>query len=305
MILQRERCVIALDIGGSSTKLALINQSGEMREWRQFPTQQPLIGTFIEQLIGAVRELRSHVSGELSGIAGAVAGFVDEYGTLLYNPNLPWLEGICIGAELADAFELRVHLEADSNAACAGEYLFGEGRDSSRFLCLTGGTGLGVGMIVNGTLLRTAFGCLGDAGHIIVSPNGPPCSCGGRGCAEVILSTVELGKQYAQAVGGSATFQDMVIAASKGEAHAVGLLNEAGHRLGIAAASLANIFFPDRIAIAGGLSQAGEPLLVAAAASFAAYGGTFPVARTTFVRASTSRHATLLGAAACFFLKHS
>ncbi len=295
------RAVIAIDIGGSTTKLALIDADGEVRHWRSFPTYGPEALAFLERVLAVVVAMQREASHPILGVSVALAGFVSREGTLAYNPNLPWLEHAPLAAVLRDALRLPVFVEADSNAACAAEYIFGQGRGASRFLCMTGGTGLGVGMVIDGGLLRIAHGCMGDAGHIILSPTGPLCSCGGRGCAEAFLSTASLGYRYARENGGDPTFRSLVNAGQRNEPSALNLLQEAGHWLGIAAASLSSLFFPDRIAVAGGLCLAGDAFFGAAAAAMHAYGGSYPLAGVSLVRASTGEHATLLGAAACFF----
>src|SRR5438067_1486812 len=81
-------------------------------------------------------------------------------------------------AHLPRRFTVRVRLEGNSNAACMSEYWFVSGPRSHRFLCLAAGTGLGVGIAIDGRPLRFAYECLGDIGHVIVQPNGPLCTCG-------------------------------------------------------------------------------------------------------------------------------
>ncbi len=293
--------VIAIDIGGGTTKLALVSPQGEVRGWQSFPTAGESGTAFLEKVVEACRHMQAESESPVVGVSAAVAGFVSSEGALEYNPNLPWLEGAPIASRLTDELGLRVHVEADSNAACLAEYLFGERQGSHRFLCLTGGTGLGVGMVVEGRLLRIAHGCMGDAGHVIVSPEGPACTCGGRGCAEAMLSTASLGKRYSGINGhNDIEFRTLVEDAQAGRPAACALLQEAGYWLGIAAASLASIFLPDRIAVAGGLSQAGDAFLNTAQASFRCHGGRLPVSCASLVRASTGEHATLLGAAAGF-----
>lgn len=297
-----EASVIAIDIGGSSTKLALIDRRGTIQNWQSFPTVGPDAAAFMARIVAAARRLQAEAQVPVTGLAVAIAGFVSHDGSLEYNANLPWLEHSPIGSALAREFGLPVQADSDSNAACAAEYIFGQGRGASRFLCLTGGTGLGVGMICDGRLLRIVHGCMGDAGHVVVSPLGPECSCGGRGCAEALLSTGFLAGRYAQLTGKpEADFRELVLDGQMGNATALELLEEAGRWLGIAAASLAHIFLPDRIAIAGGLSQAGDPFMDAALGSFQTHGGRFPLERASLVRATSGEHATLLGAAAGFF----
>ncbi len=297
-----EASVIAIDIGGGTTKLALVNRKGAIRSWQSFPTIAPSGSEFVEKVATAARQLQLTAEAPVVGVSVAVAGFVNAEGALEFNANLPWLEQVPIAAMLGERLGLRVHIDADSNAACAAEYIFGQGRGSCRFLCLTGGTGLGVGMMVRGRLLRIAHGCMGDAGHIIVSPEGPVCTCGGRGCAEALLSTASLAGRYVEVTGtADASFRSLVEDGRLGNPEARELLEQAGYWLGIAAASLASIFLPDRITVAGGLSQAGDALLLSAQSSFRSHGGRFPLARASLERSSTGEHATLVGAAACFF----
>jgi len=294
--------VLAIDIGGGTTKLALVNREGAVRGWRSFRTAGESGPAFMQTVIAACRRLQREARLPVLGVSVAAAGFVTAEGALEYNANLPWLEGTPIADLLEKGLGIRAHVDADSNAACLAEYLFGEGRCSRRFLCLTGGTGLGVGMVADGKLLRIAHGCMGDAGHVIVAAEGPLCSCGGLGCAEALLSTAAIAARCAKRSGGANLgFRSLVEDARLGKPEARESLREAGYWLGVTAASLASIFLPDRIAVAGGLSQAGELLFASAEASFRAHGGRFPLARATLVRATLGEHATLLGAAAGFF----
>ena len=295
--------VLAFDIGGTSTKVALVSIHGEMRGWNSFPTKPPR-AAYLSRLIHALQELAAASGVTPVGLTGAVAGFLSESGSLLYNPNLSWLEHADLRAELLASFDLPIQLEADANAACAGELLFGAGQGSRRFLCVTGGTGLGVGMSVNGSLLRLAFDGLGDAGHVIVMPNGPVCSCGGRGCAEALLSSAAIAARFSERTRSPQTFRTLAIQVAAGNRVARDVAGQAGHHLGVALASLAHIFFPDRIAIAGGLSALGEPLLRAAHLAFASHAGTFPASLATIYLASTGAHASLQGAAASLWLAH-
>ncbi len=293
--------VVAFDIGGTSTKLALVSQTGEIRSWKSFLTKPPRT-VYLDQLTNVLRELAETSSVAPVSLAGAVAGLLSESGSLLYNPNLPWLEKINIRAELRESFDLPIQLETDANSACAGEFLFGAGQGSRRFLCVTGGTGVGVGMIVGEKFLRPAFNGLGDAGHIIVESNGRRCSCGGRGCAEALLSSSALAARFSELTCRPQTFRTLVRHVVASNHHAIDVAEWAGRNLGVLLASLTNVFFPDHIAIAGGLSALGERLLRSAQKSFASHAGIFPASLTTIELARTGAHASLQGAAASLWL---
>lgn len=295
------RSVLAFDIGGTSTKVALVDQHGDISCWTSFPTQPPR-----DLYLGRLRDIlcRLAETNTVEAIAGAVAGFLSPPGTLTYNPNLPWLEGVDLYAALAPHLPQSLHLENDANAAASAEFLFGSGRGSQRFLCVTGGTGIGVGLLAHGQLLRLAHGGLGDAGHLIIVPDGPLCSCGGHGCAEALLSTAALAHRHTERTGQRHTFRNLVDATNSNHAAARATVHDAGHHLGVLLASLTHIFFPDRISIAGGLSALGETLLSAARASFASHIGHVPRRGVAMVMAHTGANATLQGAAACFLLLH-
>jgi glucokinase len=298
-----ETSILCADIGGTSTKAGVVNAAGELRLLDSIPTRGPDAHAFadaLSQLIERVREAAGVKQYQLAGLAVAIAGFLDpDRGRMVYNSNLPWLENFPIRDHLAQRFNMRVELEVDSNAACMSEYCFGSGRGSHRFLCLAAGTGLGVGIAIDGHPLRFAYECLGDIGHVIVQPNGPLCTCGGRGCAEILISAPVLAERYREKRGASSnvSLRDVISAARDGDDVAMSIIREAGEWLGIAAASMANIFFPDRIAIAGGLSAAGDLLMEPAENAFRRSASEFARSRASLCQAALGPMATLTGAA--------
>jgi glucokinase len=295
--------ILCADIGGTSTKAGVVNAAGELTLLDSIPTRGRDARSFVDalgQLIDRVRAAALREQCELGGLAVAIAGFLDpERGSMIYNSNIPWLENFPLRDHLARRFEMRVELEVDSNAACMAEYCFGSGEGSRRFLCLAAGTGLGVGIAIDGRPLRFAYECLGDIGHVIVQPNGPLCTCGGRGCAEVLVSAPVLAERYREerALSSNVSLRDVIAAANDGDEVALSIIREAGEWLGIAAASMANIFFPDRIAIAGGLSAAGDLLLKPAEDAFRHSASEFARSRASFCQAALGPLATLTGAA--------
>lgn len=260
-----ERPVLCVDIGGTSTKAGVLDPDGEIASISSIPSK-PEVEAYFNALVRLIEQTGAAAATAFDqparGLGVAVAGFLDaDRNYLLYNPNLSWLEGFPLRRRLAESFpELTIELEIDSNAATMAEYRFGSGRESARFLCVIAGTGLGVGMTVGGEPLRFAHGCMGDIGHVIVQRDGPLCTCGGRGCAEIMVSSSVLAERYRDAAGltGAVALRDVIQAADAGNQHAVVVLKEAGEWLGVAIASMANTLFPDHIAIAGGLSARRE-----------------------------------------------
>lgn len=299
------RSILCVDIGGTSTKAAILESSGELSVIDSIPTA-PEIECYFEALVGLIRRMRSHAVQPVTELGIAVAGFLDDARThLVYNPNIRWLEDFPLRERLCQRIpDLRIELEVDSNAATMAEYRLGSGRGSHRFLCVTCGTGIGAGMSVDGCVLRFAHGCLGDIGHVIVDRNGPLCSCGGRGCAEAVIGAQALVNRYTSLAhpDETVTLQTIVERANAGDQNAAGVIMEAGEWLGVALASIANMLFPDRIAIAGGLSAACDLLVLPARRVFEELAGTAVRHGTKISKAALGPRAPLVGAAWPFWV---
>lgn len=282
---------LAIDIGGTTTKLAVVSDRGTVTKLWTHPTTPIVLHSL----------LLKRIVPRLSGVAGigiAIAGFVnDERSAMTYNPNLSWLQRFPLRELVEQTFHLPVSLEADSNAACLAEHHFGIGRGVDRFLCLTIGTGVGGGMIVDGEIVRLAHGGLGDIGHVIVDPRGRPCDSGCIGCAEAMISAPGIEARD----GRARSTRRIIEAAKKGDVRARKLLTQTGRLLGIALASQAVITFPNVIAIAGGVAEAGEFLIAPARRSFHNQTGPYYRDGVRIEKAKLGWQATLVGAVVPFF----
>ena len=298
------RPILCVDIGGTSTKAGILERDGDLKFVDSIPSV-PHIQTYFEALVRLINQVReqTHVSRQqpVVEMGISVAGFLDDARTrLVYNPNLNWLEDFPLRDRICKAFpDLRVELEVDSNASAMAEYLLGSGRRARRFLCVTCGTGLGVGMVVDGRPLRFAYGCIGDIGHVIVKRNGPLCTCGGRGCAEAMISAPALAERYRSHadIHENVTLRNVIEAANAGEQRAMDVIHEAGEWLGVALASMANILLPDHITIAGGLSAALDLLVEPADRVFRDSASIIARSHTTLAIATLRSTASLVGAA--------
>jgi glucokinase len=285
---------IGVDIGGTTTKVAIVSDDGSVDALTTLPTAGPA-----PALLDAVLERIAALPECANGIGVAVAGFMDERRSMMaYNPNIAWLEGFPLRAELEYRSGKRVMLDSDSNAACLAEFRFGVGRGSRRFLCLSIGTGVGGGMIVDGEIVRITHGGMGDIGHVIVQPFGPQCGSGCHGCAEALISAPGIQARWGRNGDG---VREIISAAWAGDAKAAELLTETGRMLGVAIASQAVILFPDVVAIAGGLAEADELLLAPAREAVRTLIGPFYRRALTIDRAMLGWRAALVGAAIPLF----
>lgn len=193
---------IGVDIGGTNTKLGVVDEKGSVLKRHEFKTTDyDNFASYMEGLIKAVSFLTSSTDGECMGVGiGAPNGNYYK-GTIDYAPNLPFGRSAPIVETLRMAVGYEhIYLSNDANAAALGEKIYGGGRNLDHFIVITLGTGLGSGIIIDGKLVLGADGFAGELGHVCAVPNGRLCGCGNRGCLET----------YASATGIKRTFLEMV-----------------------------------------------------------------------------------------------
>jgi glucokinase len=218
-------------------------------------------------------------------VGAGVPGLVDRAGVLRFSPNLPDAAGADVRGLLADRLPgVAPVVENDVNCAAVAEHRLGAAGGATHALVLTLGTGIGAGFIVNGRLDGGRSGFAGEAGHMIVDPTGPPCSCGRRGCWERYASGGGLGRLAREAahagrlpdvvgavVGDPELVrgEDVSCAALAGDAGALAVMADLGWWVALGLANLAALLDPDRIVLGGGLLTAGEILLAPTRRAFA------------------------------------
>jgi len=284
--------ILAIDIGGTNTKLALINPTGEAGQVISLPTSNDAgVDNFLEEIVIQARKILAEIDDvSVAGVGVGVAGFVDpEHTKMVYNPNIEWLEGVPLQEIFAEKLNLPVYVEIDSNAAALAEATYGSGKNIKRLLVLAVGTGLGGGMTIDGEILRITNECLGDIGHVIVEPGGLECTAGCRGCAEAMVSASALEIYATEFVaedensilysslkkGEELKTRTIIGAAKQGDLAAEKAINKIGKNLGIALASMVPMLAPDQIRIAGGVSEAGQIFIEAIQSSFLENTGSF------------------------------
>jgi glucokinase len=307
--------ILAIDIGGTMTKLALVDPEGNTGQVISIPsTNEYGVDNYLSDIVGKAGLLLGDLKEDVVvGIGIGVAGFVDPAHTMMtFNPNLDWLEGVPLKDFFSSQFDLPVFIEIDSNAAALAEAIHGGGKTSQRLLVLSIGTGVGGGMVIDGEVLRIANECLGDIGHVIVEPGGMQCSVGCRGCAEAMVSAPALEKYAAEFMaddqsslgyprvqnGEKIKTPEIIQAAHQGDSAAKKAIQKIGNYLGIAIASMVPILVPDQISIAGGISEAGELFLKATESSFLKIAGSVYSKQVKLQKATFGWQSVLVGAAA-------
>jgi len=274
---------IGVDIGGTKVAAGVVDSQGVIlsRARRLTPSRDPK--AVENTIVDVVEELRA--AHEIAAVGIGAAGFVDaDRSHVLFAPHLAW-RNEPVRAAVAEAVGVPVVVENDANAAAWAEWRFGAGRGESHLVCVTLGTGIGGGIVLDGTVQRGKHGMAGEFGHMIVVPEGQRCECGNRGCLEQYASGNVLGREARELAraGSPVTVPLMervngdvdalvgpVIteAARDGDPVAIELFEEVGRWLGVGLANLAAALDPGLFIIGGGVSDAGELLLRPARDSF-------------------------------------
>src|SRR6266849_6329036 len=191
-------CVFAADLGGTHLRAATVSEDGQIhfRHKQKTPRGQDA-DEIVSALVHAAQEYEMQKAANdqrMRAVSVVVPGTVNvETGVIVKAPNLPSLDGFDLSAALTQELHLPTILENDANAAAVGEMWQGAGRGRRAIVCVTLGTGVGGGIILDGELWRGVNGSAGEIGHTSVDPFvGPRCKCGNRGCLEVFASATAI-----------------------------------------------------------------------------------------------------------------
>jgi predicted NBD/HSP70 family sugar kinase len=218
-------------------------------------------------------------------------------GTLGSSTILPGWSGVRLH-DVERRFELPVHIDNDANLGARAESIWGAGRDSDPFVYLKAATGIGSGLIAQGKVLSGAGGTAGEIGHISVQEEGDICRCGSRGCLETVASAAAIVRMIERALGQTLELEDVILRARDGDLACARALADAGRYIGVATATLCNLFNPQRIAVGGSLGTAGDLLLNPMRESLELRAIPSAAADAEIVQAELGERAELLGALA-------
>lgn len=274
------RCAVAVDLGGTRIKAGVVSAEGAILARRTIPTEAHAgPDHVIRRIIDVAQELRhaaQEAGAEPVGVAiGAPGALSQRRGVIMAPPNLPGWHDVPIARRVAAEIGLPALLENDANAAALGECWLGAGQGVRNLVMLTLGTGIGGGLVLDGRLIRGHFETAGELGHCIVAPGGEPCACGQRGCLEIYASASSVARRVRRMIEsgeasscsavlrqkGDLDAQDVVRAASDGDALARRVWDEACRCLAIACVNAQHYLNPQVIVLAGGMAAAGDRLL--------------------------------------------
>jgi len=271
--------VLGIDIGGTYTKLGIVNSSGGILDARKFRTAAKKPYTvFLQQLKAQIDSLQTNLNSDqkLIGIGVGAPNANSHTGAMENPPNFRWGTTIPVKKSLEKLFGLPVTIANDANAAAVGELEFGMGRGLKNFVVLTLGTGLGSGIISDGELLIGQNGMAGEIGHVNVnsSPSARQCNCGLQGCLETYVSVTGIRRTIFELIAEmrddsalrGISFDDMTgeiiaDAALQGDPIALKAFQQTAAVLGVQMADTAAHLDPEAFILLGGLSKAGAILV--------------------------------------------
>jgi glucokinase len=258
---------VGLDIGGTSIKAGLVDETGRVLESRKAATDINDLNAFLFNVTELVREFQK--STAIDAVGMGVPGLRNSKTHIIEtSPNIPCLKNVNLEQLLADQVHIRCVSENDANAAAYAEFVCGGGVGFEQMAHLTLGTGLGSGFVLNGSLFTGTSGYGGEFGHTILraKPHGKDegrlCGCGNRGCLETFVSAtgiVTTAREHGMV--GPLTSETVFDAAMQGDATAMDVFQETGEYLGIACANLINLLNLEIIIIGGGVMASGNLLL--------------------------------------------
>jgi glucokinase len=267
-----------IDIGGTNIKFGLVDTSGKVLYREQRPTLVEKGADPLMHLITNISEgLLYHAAEEdyeVRWLGIGTPGAVDiKTGTVIGPcPNIAGWQGMEIGKILRDRLNTPVYVDNDANVMALAEARFGAAIGYKSVVCVTLGTGVGGGIIMDGKLWRGATGSAGEVGHMSINFDGPPCVDGNSGCLEgycashAIIGRAKallkdgLTPAFEEILGGdidSLSIKKLFAAGKKGDEIARSVIDETARYLGIGLAGVVNLLNPEIVVIGGGIADGG------------------------------------------------
>lgn len=310
--MRNNKIILALDFGG--TKLAaaslLAGQQNFLSRavaYTAFPKSSKIDR---ETMLSLARTVLK--GARPSAIGVSFGGPVRENGVVVLSHHVSGWEDFPLSNWLSEYFDAPVAVENDANAAALGEWCYGAGQGIKYLFYATISTGIGGGIVIDGSIYRGADNLAGELGHMVIDPNGPLCSCGRKGCLEVLASGPAIARRVRELIDAwpsegrilrmfagenlqNLSAREVSAAAQLGDRLALAVLQAAGEAIGLGLAQVITLLNPERIVLGGGVIKAGTLLLepiVNAAKKYA-----FPGARVEIVTSKLGDDAPLWGAA--------
>ena len=269
--------IAAIDIGGTKIALGLSDLQGRALPFRRFPTQvERGPHRILQHALDELEKMAAEAGARVVAVGVGCGGPLSRSRGLILSPaNLPGWDEFPIVGLIRGRMGVPVELDNDANAAALAEHEYGAGRGAENMVYMTISTGIGGGLIIGGRLIHGVGDAAGEVGHMIVAPGGTPCGCGSRGCLETICSGTSIARRAAERLADGArssilldgglkevTAHAVAEAARAGDPVAVEVWDETIKYLALGLGNIIAALAPEAIILGGGVSTAGDHLLV-------------------------------------------
>jgi glucokinase len=264
---------IGIDIGGTNMSIGAVDKfGGIIQQWSMKTKDSPTPEAFIENLGNLIGDYYTKNKSKIQGIGVGAPNGNYYKGTIEFAPNLKWQGEIQLAKMLEQAFNTKVILTNDANAAAIGEMEYGAAKGLRNFIMVTLGTGVGSGFVANGEVIYGHDGFAGELGHTNAIRDGRVCGCGKKGCLETYASATGVARTIEEVLHRddrpsslrsilSPTSKDLYNAAELGEEVALEIFEFTGKILGQSLADAVAITSPKTIILFGGLAGAKDYII--------------------------------------------
>ena len=296
----RRTPVLAVDVGGTKIAVGLVDVDGTLVHREQLPTPDgdaEAVWAVAEQLIV---DATLAAGGDVAAVGIASAGPIDLPGGTVSPINITAWQRFPIAKRVSDLTALDVRLGGDGLCMALGEQWCGAARDAQFLLGMVVSTGIGGGLVLDGAPYDGRTGNAGHVGHVVVDPDGGPCTCGGRGCVETVASGPHLA-QWARENGWAAPpeadAKELAEAAGRGDEVALRAFRRGATAVAATIASVAAVCDLDLVVIGGGVAKSGALLFDPLREALGSYAGLDFIRDIRVVPAALGGDAGLVGAA--------
>ena len=257
--------IVGIDLGGTNLKIALLDLRYQIKDrgvlsTQKFIKKENLICAIIDSINNLI-ENNNLSRANILGIGLGLPGPIDyERGVVHFFPNIGGWKEVNLKTILERRLRLPVFIDNDAKLMSLAEYKLGAAKGYRNAVCITLGTGVGAGIIINGSLYRGFCNASGEIGHMPINEKGPRCNCGGHACLETYVGNKRILKEARRMFRRDISLEELSCLARRQNRGAQTIWGKVAGRLAVALVGVVNLLNPDCIVIGGGVANAGRIL---------------------------------------------
>src|SRR3989338_2639543 len=257
-----KKAVVGIDVGGTNVKLGLVQPSGKIISRTNLITKlfkrnkEELIKAILQAITDMLQK-NNYKKAEIAGIGVGLPGLINpQRGIVHFLPNIPGWRQVPLKKIMESRLRIPTYIENDAKLNTLGEWKLGAGIGVENLVCITLGTGIGSGLILNNALYRGEGFVAGELGHVPLNEQGPKCNCGGVGCFErYVGNTYLLEKAVKIFENQKITLEEIYKLASQGDQRALKFGEDTATHIGNGLVGVVNLLNPRLIIVGGGVSH--------------------------------------------------